>query len=489
MSEKLLRKSFIIPCSFLLLMLAAFFSEGYYQADEHYQLLEFAGLKLHLNQAENLPWEYHEKMRATIQPIIAIIIYRISSCFSITSPFIVVLFLRIMSACLAFYSMFKFHQYMSLKIYNEKLKHWFTLLSFLTWFLIFNSVRFSSENWSGAIFFIALVIYLQTDKNDFLKYVWIGCLFGFSFLFRFQSIFLIFGLFAWSILIQKIRIKIVFYVSAGFVLIFLFGILLDSLFYESFTISSWNYFWKFFNHNIVQNHVSFFGESPWNFYFTEAYKIGIAPFSLVYIVAILCYVFWKPKDVLTWCLVSFLGIHFFIAHKELRFFFPILMVLPFLFIESIRLVDEKYQIDLTKIKLFNWFVVLYLVFNISFSLVQAIRPLNPNFDLYKTIYFSFKTPTKLYYLEKNPYEGIHFYRHTNLQVLQVTDYACLKNVDKREKGNVLLAVKTGDRIPTFLKKKQILCTSSDSFIWNITFFRQLVSPMDTYSVYVLKREN
>jgi hypothetical protein len=122
-------------------------------------------------------------------------------------------------------------------------------------------------------------------------------------------------------------------------------------------------------------------------------------------------------------------------------------------------------------------------------LVQAIRPLNPTFDLYKTIYFSFKTPTKLYYLEKNPYEGIHFYRHTNLQVLQVTDYACLKNVEKREKGNVLLAVKTGDRIPTFLKKKQILCTSSDSFIWNITFFRQLVSPMDTYSVYVLKREN
>ncbi len=485
MSEKLLRKSFLIPFSFLLLMLAAFCSVGYYQADEHYQLLEFAGLKLHLNQAENLPWEYHEKMRASIQPFIVILLYRLLHCFSITSPFIVVLFLRILSACLAFYSMFKFHRYMSLKITNEKLKRWYTFLSFLTWFLIFNSVRFSSENWSGAIFFIALVIYLQTDKNDFLKYVWIGCLLGFSFLFRFQSIFLILGLFAWSILIQKIRIKIVSYVSAGFVLIFLFGILLDSLFYESFTISSWNYFYQ----NILNHRASTFGESPWTFYFTEAYKIGIAPFSLVYIVAVLCYVFWKPKDVLTWCLVSFLGVHFLIAHKELRFFFPILMVLPFLFIECIRLVDEKYRIDLTKLKLFNWFVVVYLVFNISFSLVQAIRPLNPTIDLYKTIYFSFKTPTKLYYLEKNPYEGIHFYRHLNLQVLRVTDYACLKNVEKREKGNVLLAVKTGDRLPFFLTNKEIVGTSSTSFIWNSTYFKQLVFPMDTYTVYVLKREN
>ena len=154
MSEKLLRKSFIIPFSFLLLMLAAFFSVGYYQADEHYQLLEFAGLKLHLNQAENLPWEYHEKMRATIQPIIAIIIYRISSCFSITSPFIVVLFLRIMSACLAFYSMLKFHQYMSLKITIEKLKRWFTFLSFLTWFLIFllNNFLFFTLNFRRTLF-------------------------------------------------------------------------------------------------------------------------------------------------------------------------------------------------------------------------------------------------------------------------------------------------------------------------------------------------
>ena len=142
MFEKLVRKSFIIPLSFLLLMLAAFFSVGYYQADEHYQLLEFAGLKLHLNQAENLPWEYHEKMRATIQPIIAIIIYRISSCFSITSPFIVVLFLRIMSACLAFYSMLKFHQYMSLKITNEKLKRWYTFLSFLTLLTLFSILIF-----------------------------------------------------------------------------------------------------------------------------------------------------------------------------------------------------------------------------------------------------------------------------------------------------------------------------------------------------------
>jgi hypothetical protein len=64
--------------------------------------LEFAGLKLGLTEAKNLPWDYTGKMRPAIQPAITVALYNFLSFFVISNPFTFTLITRILSALLSF---------------------------------------------------------------------------------------------------------------------------------------------------------------------------------------------------------------------------------------------------------------------------------------------------------------------------------------------------------------------------------------------------
>ena len=68
----------------LLFLTAAFFSYGYHHFDEHFQILEFAGLKLGLTSPEVLPWEYQRQMRPTLHPWLTVLL--IKPCLLYTSP-------------------------------------------------------------------------------------------------------------------------------------------------------------------------------------------------------------------------------------------------------------------------------------------------------------------------------------------------------------------------------------------------------------------
>lgn len=54
--------------AFITFMITAFFSVGHLQSDEHFQVLKFAQYKLGKISANDLPWEFGEKMRPSIQP-------------------------------------------------------------------------------------------------------------------------------------------------------------------------------------------------------------------------------------------------------------------------------------------------------------------------------------------------------------------------------------------------------------------------------------
>ena len=52
----------------LLILVAAVRSVGFHNADEHFQVLEFAGAKLGRTPWSALPWEYSFQMRPWLQP-------------------------------------------------------------------------------------------------------------------------------------------------------------------------------------------------------------------------------------------------------------------------------------------------------------------------------------------------------------------------------------------------------------------------------------
>ena len=52
-------------------LVIAWFSEGYYHFDEHFQIIEFANYKLQNIEAKDLPWEFTYQMRSGFHPFIA----------------------------------------------------------------------------------------------------------------------------------------------------------------------------------------------------------------------------------------------------------------------------------------------------------------------------------------------------------------------------------------------------------------------------------
>ena len=68
-----------------------FTSNGFHHPDEHFQLIEFAGLKAGWNTVYDLAWEYDSQIRPTLQPYIALIIFKTFNFFNVNSPYFLAL--------------------------------------------------------------------------------------------------------------------------------------------------------------------------------------------------------------------------------------------------------------------------------------------------------------------------------------------------------------------------------------------------------------
>ena len=94
------RQAFLL--ALFLLILTSYFSVGYHHFDEHFQILEFAGLKLDLTTQSELPWEYHSQMRAALQPAIVVGAHAAFRVLGLAeNPFTIAFLLRCTSAILS----------------------------------------------------------------------------------------------------------------------------------------------------------------------------------------------------------------------------------------------------------------------------------------------------------------------------------------------------------------------------------------------------
>lgn len=400
------------------LLLASFFSLGYHHFDEHFQILEFASLKLGLITPEQLPWEYAAKMRPTIQPFMVYVLHRFSESIGLFNPFHLTLFLRLLSAALSFYTLKLFYDTFKHKFVKEHSSKWFLILSFTTWFVIYNGVRFSSENWSTLFFMIPFALYFKWKSKNLLQYLFLGFCLGLSFEFRFQAAFMTIGFLAWLLFIQKEKVIKLLTLCIGGIIALGLGALSDYWFYEEWTFSPWNYFYE----NILADKASNFGEMPWYWYFGRFFAQGIPPFSLLVILACLLFFIKQRKSVITWVIVPFLLAHFAISHKELRFLFPIVIFIPFILVKSYEIgLDLKKSIIRHRIT--KTLFQLSLLANFIFLAIVCFRPADPQISLYQSIYSHYDQPSTLYYFnDKNPYHRIleiNYYKRENLKLVQI----------------------------------------------------------------------
>jgi|SRR5690606_41444091 phosphatidylinositol glycan class B len=77
----------LLAVAALVYVTAAWNNVGYYHADEHYQLIEFSGLKLGWNSEENLAWEYHSMIRPTFLVWVCYIILDLFKSLGVADPY------------------------------------------------------------------------------------------------------------------------------------------------------------------------------------------------------------------------------------------------------------------------------------------------------------------------------------------------------------------------------------------------------------------
>jgi len=387
----------------LLYSVGAWFSTGFHHFDEHFQIIEFAQYKMELNAADDLTWEFHERMRPALQPALAYAGLQSMKTVGITDPFIQMFLFRWLTALLSLGAALFFYRKFSLQLASEQHKNWFWLLNLGLWMLVFSRLRFSSEAWSALGMLLGLV--LVTNEKHQGRLLLGGLLLGLSFVFRFQAGIFVFGLGAWMLFIQKNSWKELGTTFSGISLAVLVGVVADRWFYDDWVFTPWHYL----DLNILQDKVSNFGVSPWYQYFLDLISFGIPPFSILLLLFGLLYPVLFPKSPVAWGVIPFVLLHVAVGHKEARFLFPAIAFLPWMVVAVAAKLPERF--NWTKYLVKPIWVKLFWGLNVIALAVVVFKPAESNMILYKYLYRNYEgSSTLILGLNDIPYE------HENLQV-------------------------------------------------------------------------
>lgn len=457
------KKVFLIAA--IIFLLTSIFSGGYHHFDEHFQILEFAGLKLGWTEEVNLPWEYDAQIRPALQPFFVYLLYQSTSTIMEVTPFELAFFLRLLSALLSFYSIYLFYRVIKPQFLLEKHQLYFLLIAFFLWFGLYNHVRFSSENISGVLFLIGYSQYFLSEKTDVSKFIFIGLILGFATIIRFHVGFMVFGFALWMGLIKNEKLFRLLYVLTGLMFAFLCGSFIDYWFYGQWTFTAWNYF----EQNLILGKAASFGVEPWYYYLREILFNALPPFSLAYLIAPILYFYFRPKDSVTWLLLPFILVHFIVGHKELRFMFVIISFLPVLMVTALEIIENRFKKNWQK-KSVGLFIKGFWITNLILAAVVMIKPADSHIDLYRTIYKNYKNETQLYFIGKNPYkrvENIHFYKR---QKLTITELDSINTLDFFTTDvPTLVATNQSDLVSSLDKRGKQIYSSFPEWIKHFNF--------------------
>jgi phosphatidylinositol glycan class B len=437
----------IILIGIIVHLIAAVFSVGYYHVDEHFQILEFTSLKLELAQPNDLPWEYQARLRPALQPAIAYIIIKIMQTVSLDNPFFQAMNLRIISALLSLWCMYLLIWTFDEKIRDASLKQWFIFFSVLIWFMPYLHARFSSENWSGFVFWIGFALLLiknpgyQLFNKKYFRDLLIGIILGLSFVLRFQMGLMIAGLLLWLFIIKKEKHSRLLLLILGMLIPLMLGLLIDYWFYGDWTFTAWNYL----KVNIIENRTADFGVEPWWYYPVEIIVKGIPPFSIVIIMSTLFIWFYYPRHILTWATIPYLAVHLLIGHKELRFLFPLINILPFVLVLSFQVISENERFYRIKTWVMNYkkhIIYTFLAINTILLMVVCVKPADMHIYLYQYVYNQYDPEeTELLYINKSPFHAravpVNFYRKKNMALVKFKTSEELVNYARQKEKTFL----------------------------------------------------
>lgn len=406
------------------LAITAYFSAGVNHADEHYQVLEFAGWKLGITPESDLPWEFPVRMRPALQPAMVVVVHHVLSLFGDPDPFTVATLLRLLTAMLSFVATLLLLRG-RLRI-DPAMQHgaWlrpYLFLAFFLWFGVYGGVRFSSEGLSAALFAIgfAAVAYPARPQANW-PWLLAGVFLGLAAVARSQTGLMVAGLLAWSVLVAGLRWYKAGLLLLGCALSLFAGILIDRWFYGEWVLTAWNYI----DLNILQDKASAFGTEPWWYYFAALFERMVPPFSLFFLLPPLVLFVFRRRDPLTWAVVPFVLAHLFIDHKEYRFFLPLVPLLPALVVGGLSIAEERGWLRWMTTRAQRVLRTLFLVVHVPLLIVILFKPAQDDIGFFRALHRIAKPGDTLLHDADDPFRQglpVWFNRPKGLQVASIHD--------------------------------------------------------------------
>jgi phosphatidylinositol glycan class B len=392
--------TYIVIIAAVVFAVSAYCSRGFHHFDEHFQILEFAGLKLGINQEKDLAWEYQEHMRPAIQPTVVVVLVKAMKAIGVESPFTWVMIIRMMTALFMLASIYCSTSAL-LRLIKPENRKLFIILSYFLYFMPYLAVRFSSETVSSGFFllgFSLLVVSCHSSRIKTLPIAFgIGLLFGLSFICRFQSGIMIAGVLIWLIFVYRLGISQLIMLVLGVSVVIGIGTLVDHWFYGQWVFTPWNYF----RTDVWVSSTDRFGTSPWYYYLSSLYSGDTKSIlKLLLLISGIYFLFSNSRDVVAFAVIPFVLIHFAIAHKEMRFMIPVVFFVPY-----ITVIFWQYIISLAKsnqsVRVLQLVLYQALFINAFSLMANVIKPADGQPLVYEYIYDHYHgTPVDIYYLKR-----------------------------------------------------------------------------------------
>jgi GPI mannosyltransferase 3 len=318
--------------SAMLFLICSVFSVGSYQGDEYFQIVEFASSKLSLTNAADLTWEYHADMRPWLQPAIYAGVARGAALFGIHRPLTWLFLFRLVTAIAAWGSLWTLVAAGRHWVDGENERRRLYTVAALLWLLPYLGARTSAETMSAAALCFGIGVLewrrnLQESRSRFWLALLGGLAFGLCFEFRYASGILPAGASLWYLWQPKARLSLFAGLTLGALLALAAGGIADWWGYGHVTFPAYWYVYQ----NFVLGRANDFGTSPFFAYlYLPLTAAGVmAPLVLALIVAFITVWLTRLRSVLTWTSVPYVVLLSVAPHKEVRFLFPLVPLLPF----------------------------------------------------------------------------------------------------------------------------------------------------------------
>ena len=419
-AERILIRSLAIVTA--VTVVTAYFSETFFQIDEHYQVLEFMSTKLGFTSPSSLPWEYGAHIRPWMQPFLYFLIAKPLIFVGVHDLFDVVFVLRLATdmASIVALAVFAKATLDELERADEKL-FYATALPFLG-YLPYLFVRTSSESLSGAVFTLAIALLMRHGRSVSLhRFAISGILCAMAFECRYQSAIFVLGLFFWLLLVVRARPAALCTFVVGGLVPVVAAIPIDHWGYGAWVFPPWNYLKINLLDNVAAQR---FGSDPFYAYLYLFPAHIFLPIAVVLFAAMLITFVRNPWHVVTWVSAPYFLVHSLIAHKEERFLFPLAIlataypVLAFapspkrLFPVFARVWAYRYSIMAKAVAAASVAVMLFL----------AVYPygFHSHMPMAKYLYRQFSGGFTAYTYDSVPFVSYPMYRPRPMAVIQLT---------------------------------------------------------------------